>query len=93
MRYLLYNPLSGLGTAEEIAKNYALTLAEPSLLVDMTRDDVPSIVQKMANDDSIVLFGGDGTLNCFVNMVDTDALVGAVYYLPTGTGNDLFTDV
>ena len=93
MRYLLYNPLSGLGTAEEIAKNYALTLAEPSLLVDMTRDDVPSIVQKMANDDSIVLFGGDGTLNCFVNMVDTDTLVGTVYYLPTGTGNDFFTDL
>ncbi|MBR2612965.1 MAG: diacylglycerol kinase family protein [Clostridia bacterium] len=93
MRYLLFNPLSGHGNAEDVAKTYALTLAEPSLLVDMTKDDVASIVQGMAREDSIVLFGGDGTLNCFVNMLDTDALVGTVYYLPTGTGNDFFTDL
>ena len=55
MRYLLFNPLSGHGNAEDVAKTYALTLAEPSLLVDMTKDDVASIVQGMAREDIIVL--------------------------------------
>ena len=41
----------------------------------------------------IVIAGGDGTLNRFINTVDTDHLTRDIYYYPAGSGNDFARDV
>lgn len=37
----------------------------------------------------MILCGGDGTLNRFVNDVNGMNIPNKLYYYPTGTGNDL----
>ena len=93
MRYLLYNPISGHGKAEELARIYALTLSEKSVLIDMTAEDALDAIGSVDKTDSIVIFGGDGTLNYFVNHMDTASLSAAIFYYPAGTGNDFFLDI
>lgn len=41
----------------------------------------------------VVVCGGDGTLNRFVNMLGDAAYAQTLYYYPTGSGNDFMNDV
>ena len=47
----------------------------------------------MTEKDSVVLSGGDGTLNRFVNSIDGIEVSCTLYYYPTGSGNDFQRDV
>ena len=94
MKYVLYNPLSGDGNGTEIASKLDMLYGEDMTLVNVT--EIPNLSDfalALTEDDAIVICGGDGTINKFVNMVDTDALKCTVYHLPTGTGNDFATDL
>ena len=94
MKYVLYNPLSGDGNGKEIASKLDMLYGEDMTLVNVT--EIPNLSDfalALTEDDAIVICGGDGTINKFVNMVDTDALKCTVYHLPTGTGNDFATDL
>ena len=93
MRYLLYNPISGHGKAEKFARDYALTLAEASKLIDITEGDFSEKISFADTNDSIILFGGDGTLNSFINTVNCETLCASVWYYPAGSGNDFYTDI
>ena len=44
-------------------------------------------------DEKVILCGGDGTLNHFINDVDTDALKNEIFLYPTGTGNDFVKSI
>ena len=44
-------------------------------------------------DDEVILCGGDGTLNYFINEIDGQKLECRVYLYPMGTGNDFYFDV
>ena len=50
-------------------------------------------VNGLKEDDEIVICGGDGTLNYFINNVDCDNIKQNVYMYPTGTGNDFLADL
>lgn len=94
MRYLLYNPLSGHGAAKELAENYQSTLTEMAQLVDMTNDDaMAKLFDEVNADDIIVLFGGDGTLNRFLNDTRDKNLENEIYLYCAGTGNDFCLDI
>ncbi len=77
MTYILYNPLAGTGNcrsrAEEMAKRLKLDRPE---MRDVTCTNVSVLVKNLASSDEIYLVGGDGTLNRFINAVDTTALAG-----------------
>ena len=47
----------------------------------------------IAADDEIVICGGDGTLNRFLNEAGEAALDFSLFYFPGGTGNDFAADV
>ena len=44
-------------------------------------------------DDEVCICGGDGTLHYLINHVDCDSIRNTVYYYPTGSGNDFWTDI
>lgn len=91
MKYtVLYNPYAGTGQSANVARAFAE--GKDAELFDMTEiADHADFLSRHGG--TLVITGGDGTLNRFVN--DTDGLLGEreVYYLATGTGNDLIRDI
>ena len=51
------------------------------------------LFDSISPEDEVVLCGGDGTLNFLVNEIDCDAVENRIYYYPTGSGNDFWTDL
>lgn len=94
MLYVFYNPLSNNGTGEKAARDYLATVISEAdaEYVDVTKiDNMAERVGALGENDRIILAGGDGTINKFVNAVDE--IKCEVSYIPTGSGNDFNTDV
>ena len=93
MKYLLFNPHSGSGDSKHFAEEYSAKIEE-ARLIDMTElSSYKDFIGGLAEGDEIYIFGGDGTLNRFVNGLGDTELANNVYYFPTGTGNDFSIDV
>lgn len=94
MIYVLYNPLAdnrnGRSNAAKIGE--ILNIREISYL-DVTQIRVTEVLQNIAQEDKIIIAGGDGTLHYFVNECGGKAPDHMVYYYPTGSGNDFMADV
>ncbi len=91
---VLFNPLSGNVNADDIGNRIGAVLdGAEAVFYDITKiDDIKSFVSKIKKDENLLLVGGDGTLNRFVN--DTDGLnVKNVWYFAAGNGNDFWTDI
>lgn len=95
MKYVIfYNPLSHSGTGKEKAENItALPQSAEKVFLDATKNNYSDVISTLAPDDKVVICGGDGTLNRFINTVDTDNPGIEVLYYPTGSGNDFYFDV
>lgn len=87
--YVIYNPLAGNGQAEEDARLLTF-LAEDGLeYYDMTRiTNYEAFLAGLEMDGPLIIAGGDGTLNRFVNETAGLTVSREVYYFPVGTGND-----
>ncbi len=93
---VLYNPLSGNGRGEEESKKLIRILKGDKLeFKDLTKiKDLNEFLEKLSPDTNLLLTGGDGTINCFVNAVDEKYILSRpIYYFGTGTGNDFLTDL
>ena len=85
MKYYIYNSKANNGIRPAFPDG-----VEP---VDALGLDYGEFFAGLAPEDEVVLVGGDGTVNYFINAVDTDALPCKVYWLSAGTGNDLLRDL
>lgn len=85
MKYYLYNSLANNGIRPKVA--------EGTELVDAVGMDYPEYLKKLAPEDEVVLVGGDGTLNYFVNAVKGMEFKNNIYLLGSGTGNDFLKDI
>ncbi len=95
MVYLIYNPLACGGHGEE-RKNSALE-AIKHIYTDIkevvfTQADL-SFFKQLSKDDILILIGGDGTLNTFVNLYKDYATRNKCYLYKGGSGNDFLRDV
>ena len=92
---ILYNPQSGNKSAKEKVYQLDEILANNDLnYVEMTEDfDYKKFMHDVKADERVVLCGGDGTINRFVNEVDEADLQKPVFYFPLGSGNDFNRDV
>lgn len=91
--YILYNPHAGNGTSEATAKALkACGKYEPSEIVAMT--DISSYSEFFGDKEpaSVILCGGDGTLNRFINE-SVGVKFDGVYYMASGSGNDFLRDL
>ena len=90
--YVFYNPLAGNGTCGENIKDVEALISDEIVLFDMTQG-YDSIFSKLEEDDYIVLCGGDGTLNRFVNETDGIEIKNDILYFASGSGNDFAHDL
>lgn len=94
MNYILYNPISRSGTgkqiAEEVAKTYKPNVVLKNVLENINYKEFFSYLEK---DDEIIICGGDGTLNYFVNGTKDIEIKNKVYFYCAGSGNDFYKDI
>ena len=92
--YVLYNPLAGNGKGGEDARLLELILQEDLEFYDMTRiTNYAAFLSGMEPGDYLVIAGGDGTLNRFVNDTEGLRIERQILYFPVGTGNDFAKDL
>lgn len=92
--YILYNPLAGHGDCTEKLAKLESFLSGDFVECDMTKiNSYDELISSLEADDDIVISGGDGTLNRFVNSVDCDKLANDVLYYASGSGNDFLHDI
>ena len=95
-KYLVfYNPFADNKRGREDAEKVREHLKDASFrFEDVTKiENMQDYLKSIPADEKLILTGGDGTLNNFVNSVDPDALPCDVYYCPAGSGNDFLNDV
>lgn len=85
--YILYNPFSKSGMGQRVA------LALEGKHLDITSVNYEKLFAEMDAADQLIICGGDGTLNHFVNDTAGFVLPKHIYYLPAGTGNDFAFDL
>ncbi len=92
---VLYNPLAGNGKGENAAKKLKELLNGDELtFTDMTKvNDYRALFASMPEDERVIVSGGDGTLNRFINDTEEVAFANHVYYYATGSGNDFLKDI
>lgn len=90
MIHVLYNPYAGNHQGKIRARRLTDIYAGKKIqYIDMTKiDDYPALLRSLAPDDELVLCGGDGTLNRFVNDMETAEIHRSILYYPVGSGND-----
>ncbi|MBE6932466.1 MAG: diacylglycerol kinase family protein [Ruminococcaceae bacterium] len=92
--YVIYNPLAGNGKAKEDSQLLQIVLDEQLEYYDMTRiTNYAAFISGMEKEDYLVIVGGDGTLNRFVNDTNGVEITQEIVYYPTGTGNDFARDM
>ncbi len=96
MNYILYNPLADNFKGEEHLKAVTEELAErfPDLIAkDIVKMDTDAFIKELAEEDNVIITGGDGTINHFVNIVYGKGCKANFYYKYGGTGNDFARDI
>ena len=93
MKYVLINPLSCNGEGMNNAQAYISTQPD-AIKINITEiSDYSEFFSKLSDEDEIVICGGDGTLNRFVNETCDIEYNNNIYFYPCGTGNDFYADV
>ncbi len=95
MYRILYNPLAGSGKGYDRVQKLKELLRDQELAFTDVREvkDFREFFASLAENDSVVLAGGDGTLNRFANAIDGIDSASPLFYYPTGSGNDFQRDV
>ena len=91
---ILYNPWANNGRGEKEAKEALMHLSGDKAFMDICHvRDYREFFGQMQEEDEVVLCGGDGTLQHFVNEMPEEALNTKLYYYPVGSGNDFGNDI
>lgn len=92
---ILYNPHACGGHGAENAQKLRKLLAEGEMeFVDITEiADYESFFRNLPRDNRVILAGGDGTLNRFLNHTKDIQIVQPLFYFAAGSGNDFQRDV
>lgn len=87
--YVLYNPIAGTGDCETQVKILSSMLSDPLEYLDVTKiEDYSSLLASLNEDDFLIVAGGDGTLNRFINNTAQYQISQDILYFPLGSGND-----
>lgn len=93
--YVIYNPLAGHGDSEAAAKEAAAHFEGCVIsyhnITEIT--DYAAFFAPISTEDKILLCGGDGTINRFINATDGLSLPCEILYFAIGTGNDFLNDL
>lgn len=92
--YVLYNLKAGFETnLENIKLVEGKINSELEFLNIVSIEDYRKFFSELEADDFIILCGGDGTINRFVNETEGIEIKNDILYYPFGTGNDFAADL
>ena len=92
--FILYNPLAGHGSFADKLNDLKKHLDGECIDFDVTKlDGYADLLTKLEADDEIILCGGDGTINKFVNSVEVEEIKNDILYYACGSGNDFLNDI
>lgn len=92
--YILYNKKAGDADSYESVKALEVVLDDELKFIDVTEvSNYRVFLSGLDKDDYIILAGGDGTLNRFINYTNGIEFDNEVLYFPNGTGNDFAHDL
>ena len=89
---IIYNPLSGNKKGTDAAKKLRDRL-NVSHCIDITTIESYERFFDEYKDFKIILCGGDGTLNRFLNDISELEIDNSICFYPCGSGNDFFRDI
>lgn len=92
---VLYNPHSGGGKGLAIAKEIEQLMGNNNYsYMDITAiNDFGTFVSALSPNMNIILTGGDGTLNSFINKIGDTEIKNNIYFYASGSGNDFARDI
>lgn len=95
MKYqVLYNPYANNMNGKAGAEKIREVLDGEFEFVDLTKlEDYYGALCAISEEDTIVICGGDGTLNNFINKAKDIPQKREILYYPTGSGNDFLREV
>ena len=96
MRYVIYNPLASNGMGNEIKdrfiSEYKDKFDDLELINGLTLKP-EDLIKKLDIKDEIILIGGDGTINVFLNKYLRNDIKNKIYLYGGGSGNDFSKDI
>ncbi len=96
MVHVLYNTTAGAHCGKEnieIKMKETFKGEELTLIDTVAIEDKRAYLSTLSREDKLVIVGGDGTLNNFVNATDDIDYPFPIYCYAAGTGNDFINDV
>lgn len=93
--YALFNPFSNNGKGEEAARRVSAFIVDDELIfLDITKiKDYNAFFHSIDANDCVIICGGDGTLNRFLNDTYSYEIKNKILYFACGTGNDFVRDI
>lgn len=93
--HVLFNPFAGNGRGEEEARKLNEIMPKAELCYyDMTKiGGYTEFFAAIDKDDSVILAGGDGTINRFLNDTAEINIPNDILYYAVGSGNDFLHDL
>ena len=93
--YVLFKPLAGDGACEAKAKALSSLYADCEMeYLDITGiTDYGALVAALDPGDALLICGGDGTLNRFINDTYALGIENEILYYAAGSGNDFLRDL
>lgn len=86
--YVLYNKMAGKKGDSDSVSALKEFFQDELKFVDVATVDHKKLIHDMQSGDFIVICGGDGTLNHFINRTEGVDYKGEILYYPNGSGND-----
>lgn len=93
---VLFNPASGNAHESKLKSDLQRMMpGDEFQFIDIIKvsKDYPAFFRTLDNDVSLLVTGGDGTLNNFVNNCGNSYGSRSVFFFPTGSGNDFWKDI
>lgn len=93
--YILYNSIAknGQGKIEAECLDVFYNTGESILLDITTINDYKEFFSSIDEKDNIIICGGDGTINKFINSTIDVLYKNKIFYYPAGSGNDFYRDM
>ena len=91
--YILHNPHAGPGGQTELSAEAIAPGTDVQMLSITKITNYAAFFEGLEADDRIILTGGDGTLNRFINDTDGLRIRQTILYYPSGSGNDFAHDL